>query len=97
MFGPRNKKEKLILFITGNCEILIGQTHKNPEETFDYKLTQPKEILSFSPPKSFDGSWLFGSKSFEVYKYFLFYQKKRIGSTFLQTLIQTREGLHRKS
>ena len=38
---PKNETEKLLLPITKNCETLIGQTHRKPEETLEFKHVGP--------------------------------------------------------
>ena len=67
MFRPRYETEDLLLFITKNCVGLIGQTHKKPRETFEFKPTQPGEFFSFLPPISIDGFWMTGLTGLEVY------------------------------
>ena len=44
---PKNETQDLLLSITKNCETLIEQTHRKPEETLEFKLTKPKEKVSF--------------------------------------------------
>ena len=39
--------EALLLSITKNCEKLIKQTHRKPQETPDFKLTQTRKTCSF--------------------------------------------------
>ena len=53
--------------ITENCETLIEQTHKKAEETFEYEITQSREIFSFKPPISVEGLWMIRITSLEVY------------------------------
>ena len=49
MSGPRNETEDLLLPITKNCRTLIRQSRKNPQETLEFKFTQPRETFSLSP------------------------------------------------
>ena len=37
MIRPKNETEDLLLSITKNCETIIKQTHRKPEETLDLK------------------------------------------------------------
>ena len=39
---PKNETENLLLSITKNCETLIEQTHRKPEETLEFKMTKPR-------------------------------------------------------
>ena len=48
MFRPKNETD-LLLSITKNGETLFEQTHTKPQETLDFKLTQPRETFSFRP------------------------------------------------
>ena len=50
MVRPKNQSEDLLLSKTKNCETLIGQTHRQSEETLEFKMIKPREILQFSPP-----------------------------------------------
>ena len=50
MIRPRNETEELLLSITKNCEILIKQTHRKPEETLEFKMIKPRETFHFNPP-----------------------------------------------
>ena len=42
MIRPKNETEDFLFSITKNCETLIKQTHRKPEETSGYKLTKPR-------------------------------------------------------
>ena len=55
MIRPENETEDLLLSITENCETLIDQTHRNAEETLEFKLTKPKETFHFNPPIQIKG------------------------------------------
>ena len=50
MIQPKNETENLLLSITINCETLIEQTHRKPEETLEFKMLKSKEIFHFNPP-----------------------------------------------
>ena len=67
MIQPKNKTENLLLSITKNCEKLVEQTHRKPEETLEFKMTQPKEIFHFKPPIHTKGDWMLGLIDLEVY------------------------------
>ena len=69
MIRHRNETEDLLLSITKTCETLIQQTHRKPQETLEYKLTQPKEIFSFTPSINLglDSNWMVGSINLQVY------------------------------
>ena len=43
-----NKAECLLLSITINCEMLIHQTHKKPQETLEFKITKPRDFLIYT-------------------------------------------------
>ena len=38
MIQPKNETDDLLLSKTKNCETLIHQTHRKPEETLEYKM-----------------------------------------------------------
>ena len=56
MIQPKNETENLLLSITKNCETLVEQTHRKPEETLEFKMTKPREI-----------DWMLGLIDLEVY------------------------------
>ena len=67
MISTKNETEDLLLPITKNCETLIDQTHRKAEETVEFKMTRPKETMTFKPPISIEGSWMIGLTDLEVY------------------------------
>ena len=67
MIKPRNETEDLLLSITKNCETLIEQTHRKPEETLEFKMVKPKETFHFKPPIQIKGDWMIGLTDLEVY------------------------------
>ena len=64
---PKKQTEDLLLSITKNCETLIDQTHRKPEETLEFKMNKPREMFHFKPPISIEGSWMIGLTDLEVY------------------------------
>ena len=52
MIQPKNEAEDLLLSITKNCEKLVEQTHRNAEETLEFKMVQPKRNVSFQTTNS---------------------------------------------
>ena len=67
MIRPKNQTEDLLLSITKNCETLIEQTHRKPEETLEFKMIKPKEMFHFKPPIQVKGDWMIGLVDLEVY------------------------------
>ena len=67
MIRPENETEDLLLSITKNCETLIEQTHRKPEETLEYKMIKPKETFHFSQPIQVKGDWMIVLVDLEVY------------------------------
>ena len=67
MIQPKNETETLLLSSTKNCEKLVEQTHRKPEETLEFKMTKPKEIFHFKPPIHTKGDWTLGLIDLEVY------------------------------
>ena len=67
MIQPKNETENLLLSITKNCEKLVEQTQRKPEETLEFKMTKPKEIFHFKPPIHTKGDWMLGLIDLEVY------------------------------
>ena len=64
---PKNETEDLLLSITKNCETLIQQTHRKPEETLEYKMIKSRESFHFKPPIQIKGNWMIGLTDLEVY------------------------------
>ena len=67
MIRPKNETEDLLLSITKNCETLIKQTHKKPEETLEFKMIKSRETFHFKPPIQIKGDWMIRLTSLEVY------------------------------
>ena len=69
MIRPKNETEDLLLSITKNCETLIQQTHREADETLEYKMTKPKENFRFNPPINLgaDSDWIIGLITLEIY------------------------------
>ena len=67
MIQPKNETEDLLLSITKNCETLIEQTHRKPEETLEFKLIKSKETFLFKEPIQVKGDWMIGLTDLEVY------------------------------
>ena len=67
MIQPKNETKDLLLPITKNCETLIKQTHRKPEETLEFKMIEPRETFHFNPPIHNKGAWMIGLIDLEVY------------------------------
>ena len=67
MIRTKNEVEDLLLSITKNCETLIEQTHRKPEETLEFKMTKPTEIFHFKPSIQVKENWMLGLVNIEVY------------------------------
>ena len=67
MIQPKNEIEDLLLSITKNCEKLVEQTHRKPEETLEFKMIKPKETFHFNPPIQVKEDWMLGLIDLEVY------------------------------
>ena len=67
MIRPINETEDLLLSITKNCEKLVEQTHRKPEETLEFKMLKSREIFHFNPPIHTEGDWMLGLIDLEVY------------------------------
>ena len=52
MIQPKNQTEVLLLSKTKNCETLIEQTHRKPEETLEFKMIQSKKNISVQSTNS---------------------------------------------
>ena len=59
--------QDLLLSITKNCETPIEQTHREAEETLEFKLNESKETFHFNPSLSIQGSWMVGLTGLVVY------------------------------
>ena len=66
----------MLLSITNNCETLIEQTHKKAEETFDFKLTKPKQMYHIKTPIQIQGSRMIVLTGLEVYNSFFYNRRK---------------------
>ena len=67
MIRPKTQTEDLLLSITKNCETLVEQTHRKPEETLELKMIKPRETFHFNPPIQVKGDWMIGLNDLEVY------------------------------
>ena len=67
MIQPKTETDDLLLSITKDCETLFKQTHRKPQETLEFKLTNPREISHFKPAIQIEGDWMIGLLSLEVY------------------------------
>ena len=67
MIRPKIETENLLLSITKNCETLIEQTHRKPEETLEFKMNKSRETFHFKPPIQIKGDWMIGLTDLEVY------------------------------
>ena len=67
MIRPKNETDDLLLSFTKNCETLIEQTHRKPEETLEFKLIKTRETFHFKQPVHIKGDWMLGLTDLEVY------------------------------
>ena len=67
MIRPKDETEDLLLSITKNCETLIKQTHRKPQETLEFKMTKPTETFHFKPSIQVKENWMLGLTDLEVY------------------------------
>ena len=67
MIQPKNETEDLLLSITKNCETLVKQTHRKPEETLEFKMLKSREIFHFNPSIQTKEDWMLGLIDLEVY------------------------------
>ena len=56
MIRPKNETEDFLLSITKNCETLIDQTHRRPEECLEFKMFKSRITFHFRPPIQIQGS-----------------------------------------
>ena len=67
MIKPKNKTEDLLLSIAKNCETLIEQTHRKPEENLEFKMIKPRKTFHFNPPIQVKVDHMIGLVDLEVY------------------------------
>ena len=67
MIRPTNETEDLLLSITKNCETLIEQTHRKPQETLEFEMIKPRETFQFNPAVEVKENWMLGLVDLEVY------------------------------
>ena len=67
MIRPKTETEDLFLSITKNCQTLVQQIHRKPEETLEFKMLKPRETFHFNPPIHTKGDWIMGLIDLEVY------------------------------
>ena len=79
---PKTETEKFLLSKTKNCETLNEQTHRNAEETLEFKMIKPRETFHSNPPIQMKGNWMIGLTVLEVYNFnFIHNQgKKQLGT-----------------
>ena len=54
--STQKRNKDLLISKTKSFKTLIKQTNTKPQETFEIKLTQSRETLSFKPPITIEGS-----------------------------------------
>ena len=67
MIRPKNETQNLLLSSTKNCETLIEQTHRKPEETLEFKMIKPRKTFHSNPTIQIKGDWMIGLLELEVY------------------------------
>ena len=67
MIRPKSEVEDLLLSITKNCEKLVDQTLRKPEETLEFKMLKPREKFHFNPPIHTKRDWMLGLIDLKVY------------------------------
>ena len=67
MIQPKNETEDLLLPITKNCELLIEQTHRKPEENLEFKKIKQRETFHIKPLIHIKGDWMLGLTDLEVH------------------------------
>ena len=67
MIRHKNITEDLLFSITKNCETVIEQTHRKPEETLEFKETKPRQMFHSKLPIQIKGDWMIGLTDLEVY------------------------------
>ena len=67
MIKPKNEIEDLLLSVAKNCEKLIEQTHRKPEETLEFKMLKPRKTFHLNPPIHTKGDWMLAFVDLEVY------------------------------
>ena len=67
MIRPEIQTEDILLSITKNCETLVGQTHRKPEEKIEIKMIKPKQTFHFKSSIQVKGDWMIGLTDLEVY------------------------------
>ena len=67
MIRPKTETEDLLLSISKNCERLVQQTHRKPEETLEFKMLKPRETFHIKPPIQTKCDWMIGLIDLEVY------------------------------
>ena len=60
-------QQKVYYFLTKNCETVIEQTLKNPEETLEFKMTKTKETFHFNPLIQVKEDWMLVVVDLNVY------------------------------
>ena len=60
LIRSKNKTEDFILSITKNCETLIKQSHRKPQELHEIKQSKSRETFHFNPSNNLglDSNWM---------------------------------------
>ena len=66
-FVTYDKKESFLLSIAKSNQEIVENTHSNPQETLEIKMTEQKESFSFDVPLQLNEKWMMGVTSLEVY------------------------------
>ena len=67
MIRPKTEIEELLLSITENCQTLIEQTHRKPEETLEFKMDKSRQTFHFKPSNQVKEDWMLGLTDLELY------------------------------
>ena len=67
MIHPKKETEGLLISKTKNCETPIEQTHREAEETLEFKKIKPKETFRFNSPIHIKGVWMLRLTDLKVY------------------------------
>ena len=66
-FVTYDKKESLLLSIAKSNQEIVENTHSEPQETLEFKMTKQNESFSSDVPLNLEEKWMMGVTSLEVY------------------------------
>ena len=77
MIQPKNETQDILLSFPENCEMLVKEIHRKPQEVLQFKLNKPRQTFHFNPPVQIKEGWMIGLLGLEVYNSIFFKKEEK--------------------